>query len=101
VSLYSLRPKVREAIWLWLFLSTYAADTGDQWLLVASGNGISDEELAMRLEIPATTARKWRLKLETVSAIRTAQVGPRARRFEVFNFAAQPAPEKPKIGLVN
>ena len=101
MNLYALRPKIREAIYLWLFLGTYAADTGEQWLLVAGGNGISDEELAMRLEIPAGTARKWRLKLESVGAIRTVQVGPRHRRFEVFNFAAQPIEQKPNMGLVN
>jgi predicted ArsR family transcriptional regulator len=101
MSLYALRPKIREAIYLWLLLGTCVPDTGDQWLVVANGNGVSDEELAMRLDIPAATARKWRKKLEAVGAIRTTQVGPRTRRFELFNFAAQPAEEKPHIGLVN
>jgi hypothetical protein len=101
VNLYALRPKIREAVYLWLFLSTQVADTGEQWLLVANGNGISDEELGMRLEIPAATARTWRLKLEAAGAIRTAPVSARTRRFELFNFAAQPAEEKPKGGLVN
>jgi len=101
MNLYALRPKIREAVYLWLFLSTHVADSGEQWLLVANGNGISDEELGMRLEIPGSTARTWRLKLEAAGAIRTAPVSARTRRFELFNFAAQPPEERPKGGLVN
>jgi len=101
MNLWALRPKIREAVYLWLFLSAYAADTGEQWLVVASGNGISDEEIGMRLEIPADTARNWRRKLEVVGAIRTAAVGQRTRRFELFNFSAQPPENKPQGGLVH
>ena len=49
MNLYGMRSKIREAIWLWLFLTGYAKEGPDEWALVSEGNPISDEELAIAI----------------------------------------------------
>ncbi len=82
-----------EARYLWGFLYMHSDEAAfhrdEQWLLVANGIGIGDEELAAKMEISVATAGTWRLKLEDLAAIRTVVVSPGIRRFEVFNFATR------------
>ena len=46
MNIYALRPHVKEAIWLWLRLSTYAQERTGERLVVSHGNPMCDTDLA-------------------------------------------------------
>jgi hypothetical protein len=103
MNIYSLRPQVRAALWLWLLLTGYAQEGPAEWALVSHGNPLCDTELALHLRCPEDTVRRWRERLEGAGLIRCTLLEPRYRRIELRNLNATPesAYVKLKTGLVN
>jgi hypothetical protein len=73
--------KVRDALWLWFYLWTYAKPSGTEWQPCFDGSPISDAQIAFNLDVSAETVRKWRLRLERLGFIRTDVARPRYRRY--------------------
>jgi len=60
------------AVWLFLLYQNNAEYAGDPvWSPVVEGNAVTDAHVASVLKISASTAVRWRRRLERVSVIRT------------------------------
>jgi hypothetical protein len=92
--LLNQRRELREAIYLWYLMNSSAVVSPPQWWPVSRGEGLSDEYLASLLDITASTARQWRLRLEHAGLVRSEKVSRHKRRFEVLNlnFAERDTP---------
>lgn len=66
-----LREKAGNAIYLWLLLYTSTAwRPGEEWGTVGEGNVISDEEVALRMDLTAATVRRYRRALVRCGLLR-------------------------------
>jgi hypothetical protein len=72
---------VKSAVWLWLYLWTYAKPSDGAWESVSDGSPISDAQIAVALDVGVETVRRWRQRLEGLGFIRSKIVRPRHRRF--------------------
>jgi hypothetical protein len=73
--------KVRDAVWLWLYLWTYTKPFNGEWQPVFDNSPISDAQIAFNLDVSVETVRRWRLRLERLGFIRTDIVRSRYRRY--------------------
>jgi|GEM_PF-3835693 hypothetical protein len=92
MNIYALRPKIHEAVYLWILLNTYAQSAQEEWVQVSGGSPVSDAELASYLICPEDR----RVRLEDVGLIRCQLVGQRARSIELRNLHFSPDPEEKK-----
>jgi hypothetical protein len=76
-----------ESLWLYclLMLSATTQEATDPWWPVCGGAPISDERIAVFLDVGAATARKWRRRLEKDGLIRSEPSTPLHRRIWVAN----------------
>jgi hypothetical protein len=82
-----MRRQVEQAVWLLLLLHHYANQEGDEiWWPVCGGAPISDERIAVFLDVRAATAQKFRKRLERTGYIRTEPATPLHRKFWVLNL---------------
>lgn len=66
-----LRP-MGPAVWLFLLYQNNAESSGDPvWAPVGGGNAVTDVHVASVLKISASTAVRWRRRLERVFVIKT------------------------------
>lgn len=79
------RRAIGDAIWLWVLLGQYATESNEDWWLVGGGEQISDERLAVYLDVSAAIAKKWRKRLEGLGMIRTEMIRPLQRKFWLRN----------------
>lgn len=78
------RRKLGESIWLYLLLIVHATQAEGPWWPVCASAPISDERLAVFLDVAAPTVREWRQKLERAGFVRSEPSGlPLHRRFWV------------------
>ncbi len=96
-NLADYRPLIREALWLFWLLNTYAETPASDkpWLVVTGGRGVADTELGARLGVSEDTARRWRVRLESAELLRCSVVGPRLRRIEIINHMLQTPETEP------
>jgi Helix-turn-helix domain len=73
--------RVRDALWLWFYLWTYAKPSTTEWQPCFDSLPISDAQIAFNLDVSVETVRKWRSRLEKLGFIRTEVVRPRYRRY--------------------
>ena len=92
------RRMLGESLWLYclLMLSTSAQPPDVPWWPVCDGAPVSDERIAVFLDVTAGTARKWRLRLEKAGLIRSEPLTPLHRRFWVAN--ADPMDSRKALG---
>jgi len=93
------RRAIRSAIWLWVLLATHAQQSDAEWWPVCDGVELSDERVAVFLDVSAARAKKWRLRLEGLKMIRTEFTRARSYRVWIMNVdridaqkTAQPIP---------
>ena len=93
------RRKLGDAIWLYVLLMLYTSKADGSWWPVCDAAPISDERLAVFLDVSAATARRWRLLLTKEGLIRTEVAGGAARHFR-FWLAYDPLePQKSLPGI--
>jgi hypothetical protein len=80
------RPSLGTAPWLYEYLAWNTQPTDDPWIPVAGGAAFTDEYLAYRLDVTATTIGRWRKLLERLGYVRTLLVRPRYRRMWLPNL---------------
>ena len=90
------RRVIRGALWLWCLFGLHAEQSEAEWWPVAGGAEISDERIAVLLDVSATRARKWRVRLEQLGMLRSELTRPRTRRFWIFNVDGQDAQRPPQ-----
>jgi len=73
--------RLRDSVWLWLYLSTYTKPLNTEWQPVFDGNAISDAQVSFNLDVGVETVRRWRQRLERLGYIRTEVARPRFRRY--------------------
>ncbi len=82
-----MRRQLEQSVWLWLLLCYYANQEKEEtWWPVCGGAPISDERLAVFLDVRARTAEKFRKRLEHAGYIRTEPAIPLHRKFWILNL---------------
>jgi hypothetical protein len=90
------RRAIRGAVWLWILLGVNAEQSEAEWWPVCAGGAISDERIAVNLDVSAAKAKKWRVRLEHLGMIRTEMVRPLNWKIWILNAERADAQKAPQ-----
>lgn len=84
---------VGNAVWLYQWILIYTRPANTRWQIVANGEPMSDERIAVCIDVSASMVRRWREKLTRLGYVKVELVRPRHRKFYLVNPAVEEVPD--------